>query len=170
MRAPLVPIGSLATWTMISWPSWSSVSIRRHLARPAPEPAPPVLVLAVEKTLVIEVVADVQERGLLEADVDEAGLHAGQDPGDPALRDHARHIAIAFAFDVELGEASALQQRDPSLASAGIDDDLVRGGGAATSRTLSVGRHALFSGVGEPFRVLESSRSMPARAGLAAGL
>ena len=142
MRAPLVPIGSLATWTMISWPSCEQRLDPGHLALPAPGPAPPVLVLAVEQTLVVEVVADVEEGRLLEADVDEARLHAGQHPGHAALRDHPRHIAIAFAFDVELGEVSALQQRDPSLAAAGIDDDLVRGCGAAAARTMSIGRHA----------------------------
>ena len=132
-----------------------------HLALPAPEPAPAVLVLAVEQTLVVEVVAHVQERRLLEADVDEARLHAGQHPGHAALRDHPRHIAIAFAFDVELGEVPALQQRDPSLASAGIDDDLVRGRGAAAARTLSIGRHACSPALASRFGLWNRVGSAP---------
>ena len=39
MRAPLVPIGSLAIWTMISLPSWRTVSILGGALRP-PRPRP----------------------------------------------------------------------------------------------------------------------------------
>jgi hypothetical protein len=140
-----------------------------YLALPAPEPAPPVLVLTVEQTLVVEVVADVEKGGLLEADVDEARLHAGEDPGHASLRHHPRHIAIAFAFDVELGEVPALQQRDPSLATAGIDDDLVRAGRAAAARSMSIGRHACSPALASRsgcWNRVGSRRSGPAPAGL----
>src|SRR5262245_60159552 len=141
----------------------------RHLALAAPEPPPAILVLAIEQALLVEVVTHVEEGRLLEADVDEARLHPGQDTGHAALRDHPRHIAIAFAFDVELGEAAALQQGDPSLASAGIDDDLVRGRGAAATRTLSIGRHACSPALASRFRVWNRVGSAPDQARRAAG-
>jgi len=111
MRAPLLPIGSLATWTTISCPSVSSVSI-----------------LAGWRLLplgLVEVVAHVEEGGLLEADVHEGRLHARQHTGHAAQRHHARHAAVALAFDVKLRELAQLHDRHAGLPGAGIDQDLV---------------------------------------------
>jgi hypothetical protein len=50
---------------------------------------------------------DVQEAVLLEADVDERGLEAGQDVVDLALVDVADDRARAAALEVDLGDAIA---------------------------------------------------------------
>src|SRR6185503_3873061 len=47
---------------------------------------------------------DVEEAVALEADVDEGGLHTGQDVVDLALVDVADDRATAAALDVELGD------------------------------------------------------------------
>ena len=53
---------------------------------------------------------DVQEAVLLEADVDERRLEAGQDVVDPALVDVADDRAAAAALEVDLGDAVAGRQ------------------------------------------------------------
>ena len=131
MRAPFVPIGSFAIWTMISWPSWRTVSMRggaERLPRPPPSASPTAsAALAVVAGLegALEVVADVEEGRFFEADVDEGGLHAGEDAGDAPLHDVADDALVAFAFDVELGELAVLEQRNPGLPELRIDDDFV---------------------------------------------
>lgn len=104
------------------------VDARRRRAPAASAPTPPsgsarVPVLAVEAAL--EVVADVEERGLLESDVDEGRLHAGQDAGDPSLHDVADDAFVPLALDVELGELAVLDQGNPGLPALCVDDDLV---------------------------------------------
>ena len=101
MRAPLVPIGSFATWTRISWPSWSRRADVRRRRRRAVAAAPPraavaAAVLAVEALDVLDVVAGVEEGGLLEADVHEGGLHAGEHAGHAALHDVRDHAAASW--------------------------------------------------------------------------
>ena len=73
----------------------------------------------------LEVVADVEEGRFFEADVDEGGLHAGEDARDAPLHDVADDALVALAFDVELGELSVLEQRNPGLPELRIDDDFV---------------------------------------------
>ena len=53
---------------------------------------------------------DVQEAVLVEADVDERRLHAGQHVVDAALVDVADDRAPAAALEVDLGDAVALEQ------------------------------------------------------------
>ena len=60
-------------------------------------------------------VADVEEGGLLHADVDERRLHARQHALDPALVDVADDAALALALDVELDELPLLDERDAGL-------------------------------------------------------
>ena len=68
---------------------------------------------------------DVQEAVALEADVDEGGLHAGQDVVDLALVDVADDRAPAAALDVELGDVAfaafrlRLEDGDAGLAAIG---------------------------------------------------
>ena len=45
-------------------------------------------------------VADVEERIAIEADVNESGLHAGEDAGDSAFVDAADEGELFFALDV----------------------------------------------------------------------
>ncbi len=73
----------------------------------------------------VEVVAHVEEGGLLEADVHEGRLHARQHTAHAAQRHHARHAAVALAFDVKLRELAHLHDRHAGLPGAGIDQDLV---------------------------------------------
>ena len=71
---------------------------------PPPRPRPRRLRLAVGRDDLV----DVQEAVLLEADVDERGLHAGEHVVDAALVDVADDRAAAAALDVELGDAPVL--------------------------------------------------------------
>src|SRR5262249_1053040 len=72
---------------------------------------------------------DVQEAVALEADVDEGGLHAGQDVVDLALVDVADDRAAAAALDVELGHLRfaafrlRLEDGDAGLATLGGDQN-----------------------------------------------
>jgi hypothetical protein len=77
-------------------------------------------------------VARVQERGLVLADVDEGGLHAGEHAQDLALVHVAHGPALALALDVELGQDPVLDQGDPGLRAIGVDNnDGIRHGGGA---------------------------------------
>ena len=73
-------------------------------------------------------VRDVEVGALLEADVDEGGLHAGEHALDPALVDVADDPALALPLDVELAELPALDERDPGLGSVRVDDNQRVGG------------------------------------------
>jgi len=73
----------------------------------------------------LEVVADVEEGRLLEADVHEGRLHAREHAHHASLHDVADDALVAFPFDVELGELSPLEQRNPGLPGLRVDDDLV---------------------------------------------
>ena len=67
----------------------------------------------------------VEERGALEADIDEGGLHAGEDPHDTAEVDISDDAAAVAPADMQLGEATILDQGDPGLPPGLVDDDLV---------------------------------------------
>src|SRR6185295_8699843 len=64
-------------------------------------------------------VRDVEVRALLEADVDERRLHAGQNAFDAALVDVPGDPTLALALDVELAEVPVLDERDPGLRTVG---------------------------------------------------
>ena len=72
---------------------------------------------------------DVEEAVALEADVDEGGLHAGQDVVDLALVDVADDRAPAAALDVELGDVGLaafrlrLEDGDAGLSALGGDQN-----------------------------------------------
>ena len=107
-RAPLVPSGSLATWTTISWPSFRSSSIFGwgRARGPSPPPSPGVArrpprrpIEALEFLDRVDDIRDVQEAVALEADVNERALHAGQHFRDPALVDVADDSSMPLALD-----------------------------------------------------------------------
>ncbi len=93
---------------------------------PVASAALPIAAVALVELLdVFDVVAGVQESGLLEADVHERRLHAGQHPHDPAF-DHAPdHALAARSLEVELDELLLLENCDTGLARGRIDQDFV---------------------------------------------
>ena len=78
----------------------------------------------VEVEHVVVDVADVQERGALEPDVDERGLHPGKDAHDLAQVDVSDVAAAISAVDVELNESAVLQERHARFARGRVRDDL----------------------------------------------
>ena len=125
-------MGSFVTWTTISCPSLSRSSMRAPPPRArARRPRPPlrhrVVAVRLGRQQPLEVVGraahvgDVQVGALLEADVDEGGLHPGQHALDAALVDVAGDPAFALALDVELAEVPVFDERDPGLRTVGID-------------------------------------------------
>jgi hypothetical protein len=66
-------------------------------------------------------VGDVQVRALLEADVDECGLHPGEHPFDTAFIDVAGDPSFALAFDVELAEEPIFNEGYAGLRAVGVD-------------------------------------------------
>jgi hypothetical protein len=72
-------------------------------------------------------VSDVEERGLLDADVDERGLHAREDAYDATLVDVADDAAFFFPLDEQLGEDALLDEGHTRLGSVGVDDQEVCG-------------------------------------------
>ncbi len=70
----------------------------------------------------VEDVGYIEKSGFLQADVDEGGLHAGQNPDDPATIDVADDAELTIAFDIELGNMTALQERNPRLMGRSIND------------------------------------------------
>ena len=75
--------------------------------------------------LALEIVADVEERRLLEADIDEGRLHAGQDTAHAPLEDVADDALVSLALDVEFCELTLLEQRNPGFPELRVDYDLV---------------------------------------------
>jgi len=63
----------------------------------------------------------VEERVLLEADVDEGRLHPGKDALDAALVDVPGNAALTLSLDVELTEKPVFDEGDPGLRSIGVD-------------------------------------------------
>ena len=146
-RAPFVPSGSFTTWTMISWPSLSSSSIfafgrsrsPRESVRPGAAPAPPSargrpppspLASSSSSSLSnsserVDDVGDVEESVALEADVDEGGLHAGQDLRHAALVDVADDAALPLALDEDFGDEVVLEDGHHGFVAVGGDDHLL---------------------------------------------
>ena len=71
---------------------------------------------------------DVEEAVLLEADLDERRLHAGQDVVDAAEVDVAGDRAALRPLEVDLGDLAVLEDGDIALADVDGDDQLALGG------------------------------------------
>ena len=79
---------------------------------------------AVEVLDLLADVGDVEEGVLLEADVDEGGLHPRQDPRHASLVDVSDDAALLAALDLHLGDAAVLEDGDAGLAVVGGDEEL----------------------------------------------
>ena len=75
-------------------------------------------------------VGHVQEGVLLEADVHEGRLHAGQDARHAPLVDVSDRAALLPALDLHLGHASLFEDRDARFAFGGGDEKLFRHAGS----------------------------------------
>ena len=167
-RAPLVPSGSLATWTTISCPSFRSSSIfgcgrscdrvraapsrrrrRRWCSRRFRPRRRPSSVEFVDR---VDDVRDVQKPVAFEPDVNERALHAGQHFRDPALVDVADDAAMPLALDENLGDEIFLEDRHHGLVAVGRDDHFL-----LHSRSSRRGR----AGAAGSGMDLESRRSQP---------
>jgi hypothetical protein len=69
-------------------------------------------------------VAGVEEGVLGQADVDERGLHPGENVRYDALVDVPDDGAVAAALDEQLGEDAAVEHGDARFADSGVDDDV----------------------------------------------
>ncbi len=85
------------------------------LSSAAPSVAAAALLARGEFFDVLDVVAGVQEGGLLEADVHEGRLHAGEHPGHPPEKDIAHDSAVLLSLEMELDELIALEDRHPGF-------------------------------------------------------
>ena len=92
----------------------------RHLVHLAAVLALGELELLGEVRVAVDV-AHVEERGLLQADVHEGGLHAGQDPDHAALVDVADDPLLALPLEVVLVDRSGLDQRHARLRAGSVD-------------------------------------------------
>ena len=110
-RAPLVPIGSLITCTVSTWPSNRIFSIGVGGAFGA--------VVAAR----FPDVGHMQEGGALQADVDEGRLHARQHAHDLAEIDVADQPARQRAFDVQFLHGALQDQRDARFLRGDVDQD-----------------------------------------------
>jgi hypothetical protein len=64
-----------------------------------------------------------EERGALLADVDERGLHAGQNARDFTEDDVAERASCARALEMELRDDAVLDERNARLAEVDVDDE-----------------------------------------------
>ena len=126
-RGPLVEIGSLETWTRMSWPALQHILDRaapcaaaaarvRALVRRRVVVLVVVVIVVVVAVLVEDEVGRVKERALLGADVDERRLDARKHRFDLAEVDVADHAAGCPAVDEQLDKLVVLQDRDARLA------------------------------------------------------
>ena len=122
-RAPFVFIGSLTAWT------------RMRLAA-----LDQILDLAAVALLELRAddLVDVEEAVLLEADLDERRLHAGQDVVDEAEVDVARDRTALGPLEIDLGDLRVLEDRDAALADVDRHEQLaLRGGQRRAARRLA---------------------------------
>jgi len=73
----------------------------------------------------LEIVADVEKGGLLQADVDKGRLHAGKNTADPALHYVADDTLVSLALDMEFGELAVLNERDTGFPAFRINHNFV---------------------------------------------
>ena len=71
-------------------------------------------------------VRGMQERGALQANIDERGLHAGQHALYPALVEIAHDAAPALPLDEQLGQHAVFDERGARLARRHVDQDFRR--------------------------------------------
>ncbi len=139
-RGPLVEIGSLVTWTIMSWPRFSTSWIGGTLPR-RPLPAAIAAIAGVARSarlgvvvlmvvgvgIVVRVVGlhvgGVQEGTLLRPDVDEGCLNAGKNCFYFPEIDVADHAAGVWTVDQELYEPVVLQNRDARFARSRVYED-----------------------------------------------
>ena len=100
--------------------------LARGRARVAGGRRPPRL-LGGEEVLVelLDDVGHVEERVALLADVDERGLHPGEDPGHLPLIEVSDDAAVGFPLDEDLGDDSVVQERDLGLLGGAADDEVL---------------------------------------------
>ena len=120
------------------------------------------LVVVVGRQLVellhrIDHIVDVEEAVALEPDVDEGGLHAGEDLRDPALVDVADNPALPLAFDEHFGHEVVFENGHHGLVAIGGDDHLL----VHCHEPLSVASHQ--SSVASPSRRSQSPVAGPRR-------
>ena len=138
-RGPLVEIGSLETWTRISWPRFSTSWIGGALARrPLPLPPAPFFFATGSSGSssssssssssgfiggLPDEIGRVEKGAFLGADVDEGGLDAGEHCVDPAEVNVTDHAAGVGTIDQKLNELVVLEDRDPRFARGRVDQD-----------------------------------------------
>src|SRR5262249_2953334 len=95
-------------------------------AAPAPAVTAPVRP-AVEfvELLRVDHIVDIEEPVALEAEVDEGGLHAGQNLRHAPLVDVADDAALALALDEDFGDEIVLEDGHHGLVAVGGDDHLL---------------------------------------------
>ena len=126
-RAPLVPIGSLMTCTVSTWPSNRifSIGVGGDVGAVVAARFPDV--------------GHVQEGGAFEADVDEGRLHARQDAHHLAGIDIAGQAARERALDVQFLHGALQDQRDARLLRGDVDQDVfVHGAQAAAVESMMI--------------------------------
>ena len=110
-RAPLVPIGSLITLDN------DALAFEQNLLDGPNR-------LAGQMRL--PDIGHVQERGALEADIDERRLHAGQDANDPPDIDVAHQAARGPPFDVQFLHGPLMEHGNARLLGRKVDQDLFK--------------------------------------------
>ena len=81
--------------------------------------------VAARRPAVDEDVGNVQERGALEADLDERRLHPGQDARDLADVDVADPAALELALEMQLLHRAVLDDRDAGFLRRPVDEDVL---------------------------------------------
>jgi hypothetical protein len=95
-------------------------------ARPAPAVALRViLVVELVELLRVDHIVHIEESVALEAEVDEGGLHAGQDLRHAPLVDVADDAALALALDEDFGDEIILEDGHHGFVAVGGDDHLL---------------------------------------------
>ena len=74
----------------------------------------------------IDDVGDVKEAVALEAEIDEGGLHAGEDLADPAFVDVADDAPLPLPFDEDFGGEIVFENGHHGFVAVGGDDHLLR--------------------------------------------
>ena len=140
-------------------------------------PADQILDLAAVAALELgaDDLVDVEEAVLLEADLDERGLHPRQDVVDLPEIDVARDRAALGPLEVDLGDLVVLEHGDPLLADVDRDDQLALGlGQRRPARRLAAAAAALVApallALRERLPVAARALGLAGRGGLASGL
>ena len=107
---------------------WAAGRSRFVSTRPLPLPAAVFVVVPIRACRTLRAcrdVGDVEEPVALEAEVDEGGLHAGQDLADPALVDVADDAPLPLAFDEDFGDEIVFENGHHGFVAVGGDDHLL---------------------------------------------